>query len=262
MAWNGPIAHVMTEQLALDGNVVSLGMRDVDRDFQSIVNDLKNRSHLTGSSDSPQAHVVPPYHLQSKLSTPLGTVTAFDFDLGRHGDTAVGEVKALEVLSSTKQGDAALVSKMMWDRAIQGDIPSLDANSFLETYEEVASDMPPFDHCQIDAIASPNNHQKLNEFGEALISMDWDIIPEEQHLMKLEGIKKKWELPRQSGYDIVRKAMGVNIDQHRPATNFNYQKRSFSTKVPQHINIKELQLLAVALLVFRPFAPSKRAAWR
>ena len=35
-AWNGPIAHVMTEELA-PGNVVSLGMRDVDRDFQSVV---------------------------------------------------------------------------------------------------------------------------------------------------------------------------------------------------------------------------------
>jgi NADPH-dependent 2,4-dienoyl-CoA reductase/sulfur reductase-like enzyme len=69
--------------------------------------------------------------------------------------------------------------------------------------------------------------------------MDWDI-PEEQHLMKLEGIQKKWELPRQTGYDIVRNAMGgvdVNRNRHRPATNFQFQKRSFScttqSKPPQ-----------------------------
>lgn len=237
VAWNGPIAHVMTEQLA-PGNVVSLGMRDVDRDFQSIVvvrkdanithlQDLKSRPLLTGSSDSPQAHVVPLHYLRSKIGS-LGAVTAFDFDLGKHGDTAVGEIKALEVLSTTKQADAALVSKMMWDRAIQGCIPKLDSSSMQETCEElVNANIPSFDHCQFDAISSPNNNQKLNDFGEVLLSMDWNI-PEEQHLMKLEGILNKWELPRQTGYSIVRNAMGVNAD-HRPATNFNYQKRSFST---------------------------------
>jgi cation diffusion facilitator CzcD-associated flavoprotein CzcO len=237
VAWNGPIAHVMTEQLA-PGNVVSLGMRDVDRDFQSVVvvrkdanithlQDLKSRPLLTGSSDSPQAHVVPLHYLRSKISA-LGAVTAFDFDLGKHGDTAVGEIKALEVLSTTKQGDAALVSKIMWDRAIQGCIPSLDSSSMQQTCEElVNANIPSFDHCQFDAISSPNNNQKLTDFGEVLLSMDWNI-PEEQHLMKLEGIRNKWELPRQTGYAIVRNAMGVNAD-HRPATNFNYQKRSFST---------------------------------
>lgn len=136
-AWNGPIAHVMTEELA-PGNVVSLGMRDVDRDFQSVVvvrkdanvtclDDLKNRCLLTGSSDSPQAHVVPLHYLRNQI-TALGTITAFDCDAGKHGDTARGEIQALEVLSTTKQGDAALVSKMMWDRAVQGKITNLDSN--------------------------------------------------------------------------------------------------------------------------------------
>jgi dimethylaniline monooxygenase (N-oxide forming) len=238
VAWNGPIAHVMAEQLA-PGNVLSLGMRDIDRDFQSVVvvrkdanitglQDLKNRPLLTGSSDSPQAHLVPLHYLRNQISD-LGSVTAFDFDMGKHGDTAVGEIKALEVLSTTKQGDAALVSKMMWDRAIQGEIPNLDSKAMQETCEELggAANIPTFDHCQFDAISTPNNEQKLNDFGEALLSMDWDV-KEEQELLKLEGIKRKWELPRQTGYSIVRNAMGVSAD-HRPATNFSYQKRSFST---------------------------------
>jgi dimethylaniline monooxygenase (N-oxide forming) len=244
-AWNGPIAHVMTEELA-PGNVVSLGMRDVDRDFQSVVvvrkdanvtclDDLKNRCLLTGSSDSPQAHVVPLHYLRNQI-TALGTITAFDCDAGKHGDTARGEIQALEVLSTTKQGDAALVSKMMWDRAVQGKITNLDSNWMQETCEElVNANIPTFDHCQLDAISTPDNWQKLNDFGEALHSMDWDI-PEEQHLMKLEGIQKKWELPRQTGYDIVRNAMGLDVNRHRPATNFKFQKRSFSStqsKSPQ-----------------------------
>jgi phosphonate transport system substrate-binding protein len=239
VAWNGPIAHVMTEELS-PGNVVSLGMRDVDRDFQSVVvvrrdahvarlDDLANRPLLTGSRDSPQAHVVPLHYLRAQLGA-LGAVTAFDFDLGKHGDTALGEIKALEVLSTTSQGDAALVSKMMWDRAIQGKIPNLDADRMQETCEElVSASVPTFDHCQFDAISSPTNSQKLNDFGEAVLSMDWEI-PEDRILMKLEGIQKKWELPRQTGYDVVRNAMGLHADHHRPATNFIYQqKRAFSS---------------------------------
>jgi dimethylaniline monooxygenase (N-oxide forming) len=240
VAWNGPLAHVMTEELS--PSVVSLGMRDVDRDAQSVVvvrkggsivhlEDLNHRNILTGSSDSPQAHVVPLLYLKTQL-TDLGTVTAFDFDLGKHGDTAVGEIKALEVLSTTKQGDAAVVSKMMWDRAIQGKIHNLDATVMQETCEElVTANIPTFDHCQFDAISTPDNGQKLNDFGLSILSMDWEN-PEQRVLMKLEGIQKKWELPRQTGYDIVRSAMGLNLAKHRPATNFNYQKRSFSAASP------------------------------
>ena len=36
LAWNGPLAHVLTHALAPNG-AVSLGMRDVDCDFQSVV---------------------------------------------------------------------------------------------------------------------------------------------------------------------------------------------------------------------------------
>jgi ABC-type phosphate/phosphonate transport system substrate-binding protein len=100
VARNGPMAHVMTEEMS--PAVVTLGMRDVDRDFQSVMvvrkdgniivhylEDLNHRNILTGSSDSPQADVVPLHYLKMQL-TDLGMV-----------DTALGEVKALEVLSST-----------------------------------------------------------------------------------------------------------------------------------------------------------------
>jgi hypothetical protein len=103
--------------------------------------------------------VVPLHYLRTQL-TDLGTVTAFDIDLSKHGDTALGEIKALEVLSTTNQGDAAVVSKMMWDRAMQGKIPSLDSNMMQETCEELATaNIPIFDHCQIDAISTPDNAQ-------------------------------------------------------------------------------------------------------
>mmetsp|Transcript_38714 Transcript_38714/g.97508 ORF Transcript_38714/g.97508 Transcript_38714/m.97508 type:complete len:219 (+) Transcript_38714:140-796(+) len=75
VAWNGPIAHVMAHD---QGIVTSLGMRDCDRDFSSLlvvpravaeaglerVEQLEGWEVVTGASDSPQAHVVPLYWLE------------------------------------------------------------------------------------------------------------------------------------------------------------------------------------------------------
>ena len=249
VAWNGPIAHVMLEELAAANNqsVVSLGMRDVDRDCQSIVvvrkdahistlQDLHNQDILTGSSDSPQAHLVPMYYLQQEMGISPKCITPFDVDIGKHGDTAIGEIQALEALvTTTSKGDAAIVSRMMWDRAIQGMIPSLNAAQLQETCEELVSvHLPAFDHCQFDAILSNTDNgttdkkQRLHDFGQALLSMDWNV-PNQQRLMKLEGIQKEWVGPRQTGYNIVRNAM--RAQHHPPATNFQY--RSFSTQQQQ-----------------------------
>jgi dimethylaniline monooxygenase (N-oxide forming) len=266
VAWNGPIAHVMTEEWFFAATqdddttkLVSLGMRDVDRDFSSVVvvrkdanittlDDLKDRTILTGASDSPQAHVVPLYHLKGQLQEEkmmMGQVVAFDVDVGMHGDTAVGEIQALQALlrttttpsataaATTTTGDVALISKMMWDRAIQGHIPNVDAQLLQETCQELSRDIltiPRFDHCQLDAIETPQNTRKLHDFGAALLAMDINN-PEQERIMKLEGIQQKWELPRQTGYDIVRRAMGItHLEQrHRTATNFQYHpKRHYS----------------------------------
>jgi hypothetical protein len=173
-----------------------------------------------------QAHLLPLYHLRKSTITP-GQITAFDLDLGKHGDTAAGEIKAMEMLSTTEQGDAAIVSKLYWDRAVQGLIPTLDPVRIQDTCEElVNANLPTFDHCQFDAILTVDKEPKLHDFSEALLSMDWEI-PEQRRLMKLEGIRKKWEGPRQTGYDIVRSAMGLRLDQHNPAVNL--QKRFMSS---------------------------------
>ncbi|KNC83865.1 hypothetical protein SARC_03890 [Sphaeroforma arctica JP610] len=248
MAWNGPIAHVLTEEmvcaLAPEKQVVSLGMRDCDRDFQTVIavrkgsgvqniGDLNGKVVLTGASDSPQAHVVPVHYLRQAGVQP-GEVRNFDLDMGKHGDTALGEVKVLETLAADGAQDsqevctAAVLSKMMWDRAVQGQIVSVDGKKLLERYELLASaDVPAFDHCQFDAIlnkegaaadeASQQLEKKLHQYVDALFAMDWDD-KEHRRLMQLEGITKEWAKPRQEGYDIVRKAMGVGAN-HRPAVN-------------------------------------------
>eukprot|EP00438_Fugacium_kawagutii_P036134 Skav217545 [mRNA] locus=scaffold4393:31573:32672:- [translate_table: standard] len=135
IAWNGPVAHVLAQQHAGPQGLISLGMRDVDCDFRSIcvarkdaqvssVSELSGKIVGTGAHDSPQAHLVP-LHWLGELGVKPKEVKSFDLDLGKHGDTAVGEVKAIEALLEG-QVDAGLVSKMMWDRAVDGQLPSID----------------------------------------------------------------------------------------------------------------------------------------
>ncbi len=92
-------------------------MRDVDRDCVSHVMvradsgiksipDLAGRKLAVGTCDSPQAssYILPLLHLQSK-AVPLNSlsVVRYDRDIGKHGDTAIGET---EVLRALERGDA------------------------------------------------------------------------------------------------------------------------------------------------------------
>jgi dimethylaniline monooxygenase (N-oxide forming) len=251
VAWNGPLAHVMLEQEINNDktNVVSLGMRDVDRDFESIVivkkaanisslDDLNGQTVLTGACDSPQAHVVPLYYLQAEKNIQFAGVMPQNLDLGKHGDTAAGEVRAMEMLirGDGAAAQVAIVSKMMWDRACQGLLPSIDVDQLLDQCEVLETvELPLFDHCQFDAVLfendPPERKEKLQNFAQALFAMNMDN-PKHQPLMKLEGIQKQWEGPRQHGYDIVRNAMipGSRLSHHRPAANLiRQQTRTYTT---------------------------------
>eukprot|EP00927_Polykrikos_kofoidii_P067683 TRINITY_DN63130_c0_g1_i1.p1 TRINITY_DN63130_c0_g1~~TRINITY_DN63130_c0_g1_i1.p1 ORF type:complete len:358 (-),score=66.38 TRINITY_DN63130_c0_g1_i1:103-1095(-) len=221
IAWNGPIAHVMTQQLADAhgvGPAVSLGMRDVDCDFVSVVavrkearitrlQDLVGKDIMSGASDSPQAHLVPLHWLRSKGVIPK-SVQAFDLDLGKHGDTAAGEVKALEALASDTSKPAAVLSKMMWDRGVAGQLPSVNAellSARVELLTGPGNEPPLFDHCQFDSLPSLPAW-KRDSFSEAVFKMDWNN-PEHQEVMRLEGIQRTWKPHREEGYEVVRKAL-------------------------------------------------------
>lgn len=227
IAWNGPIAHVMCEERA---SIVSLGMRDVDRDFESVcvtrkdadLSSLENARLSAGASDSPQGYVIPKYYLQRVLDIDCDIVP-HDQDLGKHGDTAIGEVTALEKLMDDTTDarnlfHGAVLSRMMWDRATAGLLPSIDALRLRETVSEneLQIEIPKFDHCQFDVLES--NTPKVEEFYAALHSMNYDD-PEQRSVMKLEGIRRSWEKPRQEGYDIVRSALGLSRNA-RSAANF------------------------------------------
>ncbi|KAL3790471.1 hypothetical protein HJC23_012027 [Cyclotella cryptica] len=248
VAWNGPIAHVMAERgVQTSDSLLSLGMRDVDRDFRSVlvtrtsrsirsVQQLQDRLVLAGSWDSPQANVVPLYWL-TVLEGVQPRIVEYNVDVGKHGDTAAGEVMLLKELcamahSGPEEGaDGAVLSKMMWDRALEGRLEGVDPTLLSEHYDIMAdAKIPAFDHCQFDAVYNPDKIELLEDFTSALMQMDMND-PEQQRLMCLEGINKEWVPPRQEGYDIVRKAMdvgmGASSSNHKPATNLFTVKSSF-----------------------------------
>ncbi|CAE7199890.1 FMO1 [Symbiodinium natans] len=214
IAWNGPVAHVLAEQHAGPNGLVSLGMRDVDCDFVSIcvarkdanvssVHDVHDKVVATGASDSPQAHLVPLYWLHEKGVRP-SEIRAFDLDLGKHGDTALGEVAAMECLLQ-HGAQVGLLSKMMWDRGLAGEL-SIDPKMLETTLEVVPGEGPPlFDHCQFDVLAH-NPLWKRESFSNAIFKMDMQN-PEHEEVMRLEGIQKKWMPPRHEGYAVVHKAV-------------------------------------------------------
>jgi len=215
VAWNGPIAHVMSQEYAGSGGIKSLGMRDCDRNFVSLcvarhdaevqsVHDAEGKVVATGASDSPQAHVVPLYWLKSLNINPQ-RVDAFDIDLGKHGDTALGEIAAMEALVAGK-AQVGLLSKMMWTRGLGGLLPSIDAKALAAAVGEIPGEAPPvFDHCQFDVLAS-NPEWKRESFKKSIFAMDMKN-PEHTEVMKLEGISESWMPTREEGYEVLRKAM-------------------------------------------------------
>jgi len=234
IAWNGPLAHVLAQDR--HPGLVSLGMRDVDCDFRTVclarrdagiktVEDLAGKRIVTGASDSPQGHVVTVHWLRSLGITPA-SIRACDADLGKHGDTAVGEIHALAALASG-EADAAILSDMMWQRGLQG-MYGLDAAA-LENQVALLEQAPPvFDHCQFDAL---ERSWKTEAFSKALFAMNMDN-PAHTEVMKLEGISKSWAPTRETGYSVFRTALATQLPsagRRGLSTRAGGRARSFST---------------------------------
>jgi phosphonate transport system substrate-binding protein len=173
IAWNGPIAHVRLQKIVDDS--ISLGMRDVDRDFQSYIvstkeakvknlKDIEHKRLATGSLDSPQAFILPMHYLK-EIDLSTIDVICFDKDVGKHGDTAVGEMDVIECLR-TGQADVGFVSKLMFDRRDHLNIG--DEKLDLINIQHV----PVFDHCQFDSLSSLSMMKRI-AFQEALFRMDF-----------------------------------------------------------------------------------------
>ena len=160
-----------------------------------------------GTYDSPQAYILP---LQAIADAPEGEtilkslhIVRFDRDLGKHGDTAAGEIEVMRALSAGEV-DAGFVSDIMWKRAVAAGDVNGPGQSQLEILPGV---VPPFDHCQFDAMPTLDA-EKRDAFTRALFAMTMED-PEQCKLMQLEGIREKWEAPRDEGYRSMQAAIAT-----------------------------------------------------
>ena len=206
VAWNDPLAHVRTQRAA-GGRSVSVGMRDMDVDFRTVLvahkdspvkklGDIAGRRVLAGTFDSAQAYILP-LHFTAEAGVDLSKVhvTRYDRDVGLHGDTAAGERLVLERLVKDDYGAAGFVSRLALEKFPHGKDLA------------VVHEFPVFDHCQFDASTSLPPAVR-EAFTNALQAMDFDNDERDREAMKMEGVIKTWMGPRAGdvGYDHLRRA--------------------------------------------------------
>jgi len=207
IAWNTPLAHVRVRRLT-QGNSISLGMRDSDRDFHAKVivrrdrgiksiKDLEGKTLAVGSSDSTQARILPLHFLKSEgVNLSSVKLLAFDTDLGKHGDTGTSEIDVIKALQDGR-ADAGTVGDLVWVNE--------QAAGHIDTSQiEVLWTTPGFDHCMFDARPDLAT-DKAERFRSALFAMRWEN-PNHRRLLELEGLHE-WLPPREQGYQSLEAAL-------------------------------------------------------
>ena len=139
---------------------------------------------------------------------------------GKHGDTGAGEI---DVLDNLREGtcDVGFVSKLMLDRREL----TTPGNNKLDLKNMI--NVPLFDHCQFDCL-STLSIKKQQSFQNTLFSMDWNK-PEDQIVMKAEGLRLKWQRPRESGYETVYAAISKEKNIINPLPIHTYTSNPFKS---------------------------------
>ncbi len=210
-AWNSPLAWLQSERIAgkLGLRAEAIAMRDTDRDLVSVivtreggpvgsVNDLKGRRVAVGAKDSPQATLIPLYHLAQLGLEPDRDfeVTSFDRLAGKHGDHIGGERDAARALVRGDCDAACLIDGNLLLFAQEGTLPAGSVRVLATT--------PEFDHCNFTVLEGRMS-TSVKLFRELLIGMSYED-PDVRRLLDLEGLKR-WLPGRTKGYDLLSKAV-------------------------------------------------------
>eukprot|EP00286_Rhodomonas_abbreviata_P005180 CAMPEP_0181327754 /NCGR_PEP_ID=MMETSP1101-20121128/22289_1 /TAXON_ID=46948 /ORGANISM="Rhodomonas abbreviata, Strain Caron Lab Isolate" /LENGTH=330 /DNA_ID=CAMNT_0023436473 /DNA_START=63 /DNA_END=1055 /DNA_ORIENTATION=- len=210
VAWNGPLAHVRTHARTYQ-SAIPIAMRDVDRDRKSCfavradsniesINDLPGCKLALGSVDSPLAYVLPLHYLESQ-GMPMASldVIRFDRDIGKHGDTGAGEAEVLKALLEGR-AEAGCLSHSLYTAAVTSGMINNGSSPEIKLLDQAP---PPADHFTFDTL---NSSEAVENFSQALFCMSSDD-PATQPTLQLFGIAEKWEKPRESGYEDLKKAL-------------------------------------------------------
>ncbi|MBV9120509.1 MAG: phosphate/phosphite/phosphonate ABC transporter substrate-binding protein [Chloroflexi bacterium] len=227
VAWNSPLAWVRCRRLAAarGRQAHALVMRDTDQDLASIVivrsdsdvrsiDALRGRTIATGAVDSPQATLLPLYHLHKAGLTASQDfqVRRFDLGVGKHGDHIGGEGEAAKALMKGEVDAACIMDGTRLMLAREGVLREGDIRVIAQT------DL--YDHCNMTALElSP----ELEKFRDQLFQMSYED-PRVRPLLDLEGLKV-WKEGRTQGYAALEAAVDLArfYDAHGAVTASEYR---------------------------------------
>jgi phosphonate transport system substrate-binding protein len=204
VAWNSPLAWLESERAAkaLGRRAEAIVMRDTDIDLTSLVlvradsgicklGDLKGKKVAVGSSDSPQAKLIPLNFLAEQGLCPDAdfTVVVFDKLVGKHGDHIGGERDAVRALVNGEADAACILDGNRLGFTREG---TLSASS-----TRVLAQTPPFDHCNFTVLDGAPG-EKIARFRDLLMQMSY-ADEEVRPLFDLERLKS-WMPGRTQGY--------------------------------------------------------------
>jgi ABC-type phosphate/phosphonate transport system substrate-binding protein len=207
VAYDSPLAHVRVKRRT-DGRSVTLAQRDIDRDFTTKIlvrrdagirslTDLHDRSMAIGARDSVKARVLPLFFLKrAGVQIDKIKLMPFDYDPGKHGDTARAEIETLAALHDGR-AQAGIVGSQVWQAELAAG--RVDPHRI-----ETLWTTPGYDHHAIDALPSLPE-QKAKDLGRVLFEMRWNN-PKHRKLLEVEG-HRLWVAGRDEGYAQVVAAL-------------------------------------------------------
>jgi phosphonate transport system substrate-binding protein len=225
VAWNSPLAFVRARRLAAAQGVRvrAVAMRDSDCDLRSVVvvpagspvravGDLAGKLVGVGAVDSPQATLLPLWHLRAEGLAPGVDfqVRTFDVLAGKHGDHVGGERDAALALVRGEVDAACLIEGNHALFAADGTLPAGSTRVLTRT--------PAYDHCNL-TVTDAAPAALVERFRELLLGMSYDD-PGVRPLLDLEGLRA-WRPGRTDGYRPLEAAVdqvGLSDPGGRPAT--------------------------------------------
>jgi phosphonate transport system substrate-binding protein len=211
VAWNSPLAWLQSERIAskLGRRAEAICMRDTDRDLVSVVvtrdggpvrslNDLKGCRVAVGAKDSPQATLIPLYHLAECGLEPKRDfeVLLFDRLVGKHGDHLGGERDAARALVRGDCDAACLIDSNLLLFAQEGSLPAGSVRTLATT--------PEYDHCNFTVLENRMS-SSVELFRKLLLGMSYED-PDVRRLLDMEGLKR-WLPGRTEGYNLLSRAV-------------------------------------------------------
>ena len=204
VAWNSPLAWLQAKAGAekLGRRAEAICMRDTDRDLTSVIiaredsgitglDGLRDRRVGLGAQDSPQANLIPLYHLnEAGLQGDSAPETVgFDVLVGKHGDHIGGEREAAQALMRGDVDAACIIDGNYLAFTQEGTLPSGAVR--------VLSRTAPYDHCNFTVLDDAPS-ESIALFRELLLEMSYSD-PLVRPLLDLEGLTQ-WLPGRTEGY--------------------------------------------------------------